>query len=230
MTMKFPFNRAGRTIVALGTIALSAACVTQSGALFTSAPQALAAAAPTSAAGTQSSNDTYTSLGRQVLPRDQAAAGWRVSPDRIARDNPKLELRPRDARIVSTTASRTVAAIPSAQAPCLLSQYESGDAGLNCAADAQSTTALVTYGGAMGIVPDAVKTVTFTTSDGGQRVEAIVGNMWQSGKEDASVSFVLRGSQQRIDLMPLSSLPTGAKNSDGGVVTLGTPPEGLDLG
>lgn len=157
---------------------------------------------------------------------DSDLSGWRVPPTAMARDNPELGLRPSGARVVYRDSTKAVAAVPATKTPCLITRYKGGSEALNCGTT-DGMTANVSYDGAIGLVPDVVKSVSFTMSDGSQKTQRVVDNLWKSPVEAASVEFVLRGQPRQIDLLPRSSLPEDARVSSDGVVTRGTPPEGF---
>jgi hypothetical protein len=132
-----------------------------------------------------------------------------------------LGLKLPEARIIYRDTAKAIAAVPATAAPCLATQFADGSQTLSCGS-AAGNTASVSFNGAMGLVPDAVKTVTFTMSDGSTATGQVIDNVWKSPGEAAKVTFSLDGHTQQIELMPRSSLPSGATIGADGVVTGGS--------
>jgi hypothetical protein len=97
--------------------------------------------------------------------------------------------------------------VPGKVAPCLY-VARSGSEHLSCGT-IPGETALVTYNGSIGVVPDSVKSVTFTMSDDSQQVVSVTNDVWQSPLEASKVTFTLDGTVHTIDLLPHSTLPAG---------------------
>lgn len=140
---------------------------------------------------------------------------------------PQIGLETDAARVVVTSPNRTVAAVPAAKAPCLVTRTAQSGIGISCATAANEATATVGYNGAIGLVPDSVKSVMFTMVDGSTQAQDVVDNIWQSPVEAETATFDLEGETQKVDLMPRSSMPKSATVSPDGVVMGGDAPPGF---
>lgn len=201
----------------LALVAVSAATF---GVLRGISDQPPAAAGQTPSAALNPPRSNYEVFARPANGADDVS-GWRIPA--VAQE---LGVQPSGARVVFRDQTRIVAAVPSAKGPCLLSRFQDGSGGLNCGGPAGKISVTLGYDGALGLVPDDVKTVMFTMTDGTVDTVPVRGNLWRSPAEAARASFVVDGVPQDIELMPRSSLPRGASVSPTGVVTLTSPAAG----
>lgn len=166
---------------------------------------------------TGSPAESYSIFARPADQRDDFSHWARLGGSRIG-------ARLSEGRFVDQDATRTVAAVPAAKAPCLMSRYADGSYGASCGGAGDQHPATVSYSGAIGLVPDAVESVTFTMTDGTSRVTRVTDNTWKSPVEAAKASYSIDGRVFEVDLMPRSSLPAGATiDPTTGVVSGGTP-------
>jgi hypothetical protein len=163
------------------------------------------AADPEPGPGLRTQKGNYSVFARPARPNDDVS-GWRVS-----RRPPDSGVRFPDARLVHQNAHRAVAAVPAPGGPCLVTQFRDGSGAFTC------SPALM-HGASIGLVPDSVKTVTYTLTDGSTEQQEVVDNTWRSPAEAERVTYVLDGQVESIALMPLSSLPKNARLSESGVV------------
>ena len=119
-----------------------------------------------------------------------------------------------DARVIYHDGTRTIAAVPTSTDPCLAAQFNDGSGALTC-------SPMLTYGTSIGLVPDAVTSVTFALTNGAQENQRVTDNFWRSPAEAVTVSYTLHGQTESVELMPMSSLPEGAHISASGVVSGG---------
>lgn len=165
---------------------------------------------------------TSVSALRTPASSDDNVSRWRVTTAMNARGNPEgFEFA--SARVVHRSPSRTFALVRSREGLCLMAEASDGSGGLNCAPPNEFPDSLG-YGSSIGIVPDAVKSVTFTMVDGRSETVPVVGNVWKAPPEAAAVDFQVGSRARRVELMPLSALPDGATVSPAGVVNIGAPP------
>lgn len=188
-----------------GTIALVALMATVAVALVLSRPQPSDARAVTRAASV-----AYTALDQ--ASSSDARPGHSSLVGRMAAQHPDLGLRPADARVLSGVALpgeplAVVAAIPANKAPCLYWDTGSSER-LSCGTN-DGDTAVVSYDGSIGMVPDSVTSVTYTMADGTEQVGNVASNVWHAPAEATSVMFSLGGERHTIDLMSRSSRPPG---------------------
>jgi len=115
-----------------------------------------------------------------------------------------------EARLVSQDRTRTVAAVPAEKAPCLISRFADGTQTASCALESDQQPASVSYSGAIGLVPDAVDSVTLTMTDGTTRVVPVNHNVWTAPDDAAKAAYTLDGTVVEVELMPRSSMPAGA--------------------
>jgi hypothetical protein len=154
---------------------------------------------------------TYGVFDRPAT-RDDDLTAWR------ARDDHGLGLRLSEGRVVFRDGSRTVAAVPATDGPCLVTQFADGSGGVVCGG-ADHPTVSTGYVGAIGIVPDSVDSVTFTLADGSTVVGAVDGNTWRSPDDAVRVSYSVAGREQQAELMARSSVPSGVAVGADGLVT-----------
>ena len=114
-----------------------------------------------------------------------------------------------DGRLVARNQTRTVVAA-AAKTPCLISRFADGSQTASCALEADQQPASVSYSGAIGLVPDAVGSVTLTMTDGSTRVVPVKGNVWTAPDDAAEAAYSLAGRVVEVELMPRSSMPPGA--------------------
>jgi len=174
-----------------------------------------------SAHAAEIASQTYSVLARPADPNDVRFAQSSAALREMAARSPQLGLEPSGARIVQSDNSQTVAVVPATTTPCLVS--EGGDAhfSVSCGTPNQPTTAMVTYGSAMGVVPDSVDEVSFKMTDGTVVRGAVTNNMWSAPAEAASANIVMAGHTTVVDLMPRSRLPKGATVQPDGTVSIG---------
>jgi hypothetical protein len=79
-----------------------------------------------------------------------------------------------------------------------------------CGHTSDQQPASVSYSGAIGLVPDAVDSVTLTMADGSTRVVPVKNNVWTAPDEAAKAAYALAGRVVEVELMPRSSMPAGA--------------------
>lgn len=169
------------------------------------------AAPPQPATAVSTASGTFSVFARPATAKDHIS-GWRVAA-RKAGDGDMDFSR---ARVIYQDASRAVAAVPTTGEPCLVTQLPDGSGGFTCSPS-------FSYGHSIGLIPDSVKSVTYTMTDGTTQRQDVTGNFWRSPEEAAKVTYVVDGQTQNQDLMPLSSLPKGTTISPTGVVSNGTP-------
>lgn len=198
------------------SLARTAACIAASGC-------AIAATTVPFADATRDPNGRgagFSVLERPAMPADDVT---RWAP----RADPAVGARFAEARVVHRDAGRVVAAVPARNGACLLSRLPDGSRAMSCGGDADHFPATVGYAGAIGLVPDAVRAVTFTMTDGSVRTAEVIGNVWRSPVEAATAAYAVGGRVHRVGLMPRSSLPAGARLSPSGVVSGGAAPAGF---
>lgn len=157
---------------------------------------------------------TFSVLSRPATSKDDVSA-WKAAAlgaQKRTGVNPTLDFS--NARLLYQDAGRAVAAVPTSSGACIATQSVDGSGALTC-------SPAINYGNSVGLVPDAVKSVTFTLADGTQVDQNITENYWRAPAEAAKVSYVVDGQPQGVALMPLSSLPKGAQISPSGVVSAG---------
>lgn len=160
----------------------------------------------------------YSVFARERRQVDDIA-GWRTP-----RTAPRAQAVQYDkARVVFEDAARTVAVAPSPSGPCLVAQYKDGSGGMSCGGRTKIAASLG-YNGALGVVPDSVRSVVFTLTDGRQVREEIRDNLWHSPLEASTATFKLSGRDVTIELMPRSSRPAGTTIDSNGMVTSPQPP------
>lgn len=175
-----------------------------------------------SPSGATASASAYGVLDRPASADDDIS-GWRVSPSSAS-----FGLDISGARIVAKNSERTVAAVPADGAPCLVARLASGSTTMNCGLG-DVPTASVSYNGAIGLVPDVVKSVTFTMTDGSTVTGEVVDNLWRSPLDARTATYSVDGVTKQVDLMPHSSLPKGATLHPSGVAEGGAPtPKGFN--
>lgn len=174
-------------------------------------PSPAGAAAPAAAA-----DDSFSVFDRPATGDDNTA-GWR------AREGSSTELDFTNARVVFRDSSRAVAAVPSADGPCLVTQFQDGSGGEACGGKGKLTVN-AGYNGAIGLAPDSVKSVTVALTDGTKRDLAVEDNVFVSPVDASRVTYELRGNTESIELMPASSVPSGATIDAAGVVSGGKAP------
>ena len=153
--------------------------------------------------GTRSSvASTYSIFAGSTSRFNAATPGWRPLPDDIG-------ARMAEARLISQDRTRTVVAVPAAKAPCLVSRFADGSQTASCALSRDEQPASVSYSGAIGLVPDAVDSVTLTMTDGAIRVVAVEDNVWTAPDEAAKAAYSFAGRVVEVELMPRSSMPPG---------------------
>lgn len=177
----------------------------------TSVAAQASAAPPQPAAAVSSASGTFAVFSRPSTAKDNIA-GWRVAT-RKAGDGDMDFAR---ARIIYQDAKRAVAAVPTRADPCLVTQLPDGSGGFTCSPS-------FSYGNSIGLVPDSVKSVSFTMTDGTTQEQDVTDNYWRSPSEATKVTYVVDGQTTSLELMPLSSLPKGASISPSGVVSNGSP-------
>ena len=119
------------------------------------------------------------------------------------------ELLPANGRVVAADRRRTLILIPRSDGRvCLAALFANGTAGLNCNT-AGGAPVLVTYGKAVGAVPDSVTQVTFTFADGRTQTAAPAGGLYTAPADATTVAFELAGLKTTIELMPASTEPAG---------------------
>jgi hypothetical protein len=122
--------------------------------------------------------------------------------------------------LIFRDSSRSVAVVPTNEGPCIVQQFKDGAGGVACGGGGNPPVVLG-YDGAIGLVPDSVKTVTYTLSDGSTQLGTVTGNAWHSPVEAAKVTYAIEGGRRSFELMPRSSLPKGATISESGMVSAG---------
>jgi hypothetical protein len=118
-------------------------------------------------------------------------------------------VRIQDARVVYQDATRIVAAVPGEFGPCLVDASTNGVRGGACATKEDEHPMLLGYSGGIGLIPDGVKAVVFTMTDGTTDTQDVSGNLWRSPAEASRLSYVLDGREFDVALMPHSSIPEG---------------------
>jgi len=91
--------------------------------------------------------------------------------------------------------------VPAATAPCLISRFADGSQSVSCALEADQQPASVSYSGAIGLVPDAVDSVTLTMTDGATRVMPVENNVWTAPDDAAKAAYSLGGRVVEVELM-----------------------------
>lgn len=157
----------------------------------------------------------YSVLSRPATSKDDIS-GWPATAA-LGRDsgpgvNHTLDFA--NARLVEQDATRAVAVVPTSTTPCLVAQFVDGSSGATC-------SPMLMYGNSIGLVPDSVKVVMFTMTDGSATQQAVTDNLWRAPAEASTVTYVLDGQPQNIKLMPMGSLPEGAQISASGAVSGG---------
>ncbi|MEA2373014.1 MAG: hypothetical protein QOH12_3408 [Solirubrobacteraceae bacterium] len=146
----------------------------------------------------------YKALDRPTTPADNAENNV-VRAMNIAVDMP--ELLPANGRVVATDRRRTLLLIPRIDGGvCLAALFANGTAGLNCNT-AGGAPVLVTYGKAVGLVPDSVTHVTFTFTDGRTQTAAPASGLYTAPAEATAVTFEIDGLKTTIELMAASTEP-----------------------
>lgn len=199
----------GAAVALLAAVLLTLSGHSASAAAEVGAP-ASAAAASAPAAPLQAANGTFSVFARAATAEDDIS-GWRIPRNGV---DEKFGMQFNAARVVYQDATKAVAAVPTAAGPCLVSQYRDGSGGLTC-------SPTFTHGVSVGLVPDAVKTVSYTMTDGSTQTETVTDNTWHSPTEAAQVTYVLDGTPHVEALMPLSALPKGSTIAPTGLVTSG---------
>ena len=102
----------------------------------------------------------YSVLSRPATSKDDIS-GWPATAA-LGRDsgpgvNHTLDFA--NARLVEQDATRAVAVVPTSTTPCLVAQFVDGSSGATC-------SPMLMYGNSIGLVPDSVKVVMFTMTDG----------------------------------------------------------------
>ena len=146
--------------------------------------------------------DSYSIFEGSANRLDAAAPGWRPLPDGIG-------ARMAEARLILQDRTRTVVAVPAANAPCLVSRFADGSQAASCALERDQQPASVTYRGAIGLVPDAVDAITLTMTDGKTRVVPVENNVWTAPDDASTAAYSFSGRIVKVELMPRSSMPPG---------------------
>jgi hypothetical protein len=170
------------------------------------------------ASGATGSPTGYAVLDRAPTSADRVT-DRRITPEVMARQIPELQV---DAtRVLRRDAVSTLAVIPRTDGQlCLAKMNASGSAGLDCTDPTIGNPALVNYGYAVGLVPDEVHEVTFHLASGQDATAEVHGNLYAAPPEADSVSFAVGGRVQKLELMPLSSLPKNASIGTDGTVEM----------
>ena len=163
-------------------------------------------------------SQSYSIFLRPPVAADASVAHWKAPGD------PRIGARLAAGRVVHRDAVRTVAAVPTAQAPCLISRFADGSQGTSCGIDQPPT--VVSPTGTIGLVPDSVDAVTITMTDGSTQIGRITGNVWKAPEDADKVAYSVDGHLYQLQLMPLSDLPAGAKMGPTGIVSGGAAPRG----
>ena len=166
-----------------------------------------------------SAADTYSIFAGSTTRFNAATPDWRPLPDDIG-------ARMAAARLISQDSTRTVVAVPAAKAPCLVSRFADGSQGASCALARDEQPASVSYSGAIGLVPDAVDSVTLTMTDGATRVVAVEDNVWTAPDEAAKAAYSFAGRVVEVELMPRSSMPPGEPTDPSQAPRRGPDPSG----
>ena len=203
-------------ILIIATLLILAGTLVVRGFAHTSASAAAGVPAP-----------EYSILKRAPSASD-ALTSWRVSPRMLAAAHPELGLRVDQRRFLKQQGPMSFAIVPSSDGACLIESISDGSGNLadgstsmQCTVPGESSAAAVTYGKATGLVPDGVTSVSFQISDGTQVTQAVSDNVWSAPAEAQTSSFEVLGQVKVIDLMPLSTLPAGARVAPNGLVTFG---------
>jgi hypothetical protein len=149
-----------------------------------------------------SAPDTYSIFASSTSRLNATKPGWRPPAGFVG-------ARMAEARLISQDSTRTVVAVPAAKAPCLISRFADGSESASCALEADQQPASVSYSGAIGLVPDAVDSVTLTMTDGATRVVPVRNNVWTAPDDAAKAAYSLAGRVVNVELMPRSSMPPG---------------------
>jgi hypothetical protein len=152
------------------------------------------------ASGTQ----TYSIFAGSRTRLNATAAGWAPPADS------SIRARLGEARLIAHDKTRTVVAVPAAKAPCLISRFADGSQSTACGMAPDEQPVSASYSEAIGLVPDAVDSVTFIMTDGTTRTAAVNNNVWTAPDEAAKAAYSLAGRVIEVDLMPRSSMPRGA--------------------
>ena len=137
--------------------------------------------------------DTYSIFSGSTSRLNAATPGWRPLPDSIG-------ARMAEARLISQDSTGTVVAVPAAKAPCLVSRLADGSQTASCAVERDQHPASVSYSGAIGLVPDAVDSVTLTMTDGATRVVAVEDNVWTAPDDAAKAAYLFSGRVVEVEL------------------------------
>jgi hypothetical protein len=191
------------TSVLLGVITTAAA------AAAVLALSSVAAPAESSARGTREraavAAMTYSIFASPTARFNAAASGWSPPPAEAG-----VGARLQEARLILQDKTRTVAAVPASKAPCLFTRFADGSQTIGCGHTADEQPTSVSYSGAIGLVPDAVDSVTLTMTDGSTRVVRVENNVWKAPDDAAKAAYSVAGSVVQVELMPRSSIPAGA--------------------
>jgi hypothetical protein len=210
-----PGSSGGRIV--LSAIAAAALlCATAGAASWLSRD---AEAADTSAAAASSSS-LPAGYGAFLRPAQKAdlTASESTGLELLHREIP--ELQPELAREIGRDGARQYLLVPRTDAQvCLVEAQPSGPV-ISCTDPARITPALVRYGRAVGAVPDEVRTVDFSLTDGTIVSSAVENNLYWAPSEAESVTYKVGEALQRVDLMPMSSVPPGSVVSPDGSVTI----------
>jgi hypothetical protein len=157
-----------------------------------------AAAAPTAV-------PTYAPLNRPATSADVIRTP--VTPQRLAA---YVNLEPSKARVLNRSAARVEALVPTTdQRVCLVEMSTSEGAAISCAYPVEEDPALISYGNAVGVVPDGVDQVSYAMTDGSVVSRAVTGNLFVAPPEAKSATYDVEGQTRTVTLMPLSSKPQG---------------------
>lgn len=190
-----------------------------SGAVVCAGAAAVALWPHATSASVRSADGTKWSVVNRARVASDDVSSWKLPVDT------PFALKGANARVVYRDAKKQVAVVPTNGVPCLATHLTAGGFGLSCATSTDETPTSVSYDGAIGLVPDEVKSVTYTMTDGTSQTQQVVNNIWRSPLEASKASFLLHGSEQIVDLMPASSKPADATvSADGGTMTVGNRP------
>lgn len=163
---------------------------------------------------------SYSVLARPARATD-TIANWRAAQT----PNP-VGLQIGAARIIQREQSRTVALAPSTLGPCLVMNFADGSGGVVCGRNNEEPAISLGYNGALGVVPDSVKSVELTMEDGTVTTRAVQDNVWRSPADAAKVAIDLPTGRYQAALTPRSSVPPAAQlHPDGLVTSPGSPPK-----
>lgn len=197
-------------------------------AAIVAATALVAGAQGSSTAGSQTQPASGSSAGYMVLSRPATAQDSEyVRASTILRTTasraPDLGLDPGGARVLRSDHSQTLAVVPAKAAPCLVSGNGGPGSHISCGTGSQPVTATVSYGSAVGVVPDSVGTVSFKMTDGTVATRDVVDNLWDAPAEAKTASFAVDGRSVTVELMPLSARPDDASTGADGMTSIGQP-------